>query len=316
LGARHGVSGLQGVPLHSPPDTRIEDRMAVELVAALIVLLVLLWWPGNVSGLRQFGWYRGWLRVLDFVEGGGRVALALILPVVACALVAWFLQGRVYALAALAFAVLILFYTFGPRELESDFESVLREDDVVARVVAAQNLRSVPGGAPRAFTSAELVEAAVTAALRRRFGVLFWFFLLGPAGALGYRLAWITADTDDEHVDPRTRYAARRFALVLDWIPAHLMVLAMALVSDFDAVIGTWRRWHAHPARSPWELDPNFLAAVARSGVDADIVAGDGVTTDVRDPVVELADARRLMLRVLIVWLAVVALIVLAGWVA
>ena len=31
---------------------------------------------------------------------------------------------------------------------------------------------------------------------------------------------------------------------------------------------------------------------------------------------VELADARRLMLRVLIVWLAVAALIVLAGWVA
>jgi AmpE protein len=33
------------------------------------------------------------------------------------------------------------------------------------------------------------------------------------------------------------------------------------------------------------------------------------------DPIEELADARRLMFRVLIVWLAVVALIVLAGWV-
>ncbi|MGH8116221.1 MAG: hypothetical protein ACREPJ_02755, partial [Rhodanobacteraceae bacterium] len=77
------------------------------------------------------------------------------------------------------------------------------------------------------------------------------------------RLAWTTSET----ADPRTRSAARRFALALDWIPAHLMVLAMALVSNFDAVN-------------------------------------------------ELADARRLMQRVLIVWLAVVALIVLAGWVA
>jgi AmpE protein len=179
--------------------------------------------------------------------------------------------------------------------------------------VAAQNLRSVPEGAPRSFTSAELVEAAVMAALRRRFGVLFWFFLLGPAGALAYRLAWVTADSDDR-IDPRTRHAARRFAFALDWIPAHLMVLAMALVSDFDAVVGTWRRWHGHPARAPWELDPGFLAAVARSGVDADIVAGDGPIADIHDPLVELADARRLMLRVLIVWLAVVALIVLAGW--
>jgi len=287
--------------------------MAVELVAALIVLLVLLLWPGNVAGLRQFGWYRAWLDVLDFAEGGGRVALAMVLPVIACALIAHFIQHWIFALAALAFAVLILFYTFGPRELESDFESVLKEDDVVARVVAAQNLRSVPDGAPRSFTSAELVEAAVMAALRRRFGVLFWFFLLGPAGALGYRLAWITADSD-ERVDPRTRHAARRFAFALDWIPAHLMVLAMALVSDFDAVVGTWRRWHGHPARTPWELDPGFLAAVVRSGVDADIVPGDGPIADIHDPLVELADARRLMLRVLIVWLAVVALIVLAGW--
>jgi AmpE protein len=289
--------------------------MAVELVAALIVLLVLLLWPGNVAGLRQFGWYRAWLDVLDFAEGGGRVALAMVLPVIACALIAHFIQHWIFALAALAFAVLILFYTFGPRELESDFEAVLKENDPIARVAAAANLRSLHDGAPRAFTAAELVEAAVTASLRRRFGVLFWFFLLGPAGALGYRLAWITADSDPKRVDPRTRHAARRFALALDWIPAHLMTLAMAMVSNFDAVIGAWRAWHAQPSRSMWELDPDFLGAVARSGVNADIEAGDGLTLDTHDPIAELADARSLMLRVLIVWLAVVALIVLAGWV-
>src|SRR5690242_14509994 len=286
--------------------------MAVELVAALIVLLVLLLWPGNVAGLRQFGWYRAWLDVLDFAEGGGRVALAMVLPVIACALIAHFIQHWIFALAALAFAVLILFYTFGPRELESDFEAVLKENDPVARVAAAANLRSLPDGAPRAFTAAELVEAAVMASLRRRFGVLFWFFLLGPAGALGYRLAWVTTET----TDPRTRHAARRFAYALDWIPAHLMVLAMALVSNFDAVAGTWRAWHGQPGHSMENLDPDFLAAVARSSVDADIEAGDGPSTDTHDPLIELADARRLMLRVLIVWLAVVALIVLAGWVA
>ncbi|HLI17981.1 MAG TPA: regulatory signaling modulator protein AmpE [Rhodanobacteraceae bacterium] len=286
--------------------------MAIELVAALIVLLVLIVWPGNVANLRQFGWYHRWLAALDFAEGGGRVALALVVPVGVCAVIAHFLQGWVLALAALAFAVLILFYSFGPRELESDFDAVLKADDTVMRVVAAQHFRSVPDGAPRAFTAPELVEAAVMASLRRRFAVLFWFFLLGPAGALGYRLAWITTDADD----PRTRSAARRFANALDWIPAHLMVLAMALVSNFDAVTGTWRAWHGQPGHSMENLDPGFLAAVARSGVNADIEAGDGPSTDTRDPVIELADARRLMLRVLIVWLAVVALIVLAGWLA
>lgn len=292
------------------------DPMAVELVAALLVLLVLMLWPGNVAQLRGFGWYRAWLGVLDFAEGGGRVALALVLPVVVCALVAHFVGGLAYGLAGLIFAVLTLLYTFGPRELEGDFEAVLQAGDDAARERAAMKLRSMPGGAPRAFNAAELVEAAVSASLRRRFGVLFWFFLLGPAGALGYRLAWVTAMAGEGRVDPRTRHAARRFALALDWVPAHLMALAMALVSDFDAVVGTWRRWHGAPGRSAWDFDPGFLVAIARSGVEADIEAGDGVVMDAHDPIAALADARRLMSRVLVVWLALVALIVLAGWVA
>lgn len=286
--------------------------MAIELVAALLVLLVLIVWPGNVAGLRRFGWYQRWLGVLDFVEGGGRVALGLLLPVVVCALVVHFLRGWMFALTGFVFAVIVLFYALGPRELETDFDAVLLDDDPAAREAAAGGLRSEPDGAPRAFTAAELVEAAVMAALRRRFAVLFWFFMLGPAGALGYRLAWVTT----ESADPRTRSAARRFANALDWIPAHLMVLAMAMVSNFDAVIGAWRAWHQAPGHVAGDLDPAFLATVARSGVDADVTAGDEASTDTRDPLVELADTRRLLLRVLIVWLAVVALLVLAGWVA
>lgn len=286
--------------------------MAIELVAALVVLLVLIVWPGNVARLRGFGWYRRWLALLDFAEGGGRVALALVVPVVACALLAHWLEGRVFALASLVFAVLVLFYTFGPRELEGDCNAVVGAADAATGEAAAAELRSVPDGAPRAFTAPELVEAVVMASLRRRFGVLFWFFLLGPAGALGYRLAWVTTTTDD----PRTRHAARRFGDALDWIPAHLMVLAMAMVSNFDAVTGAWRSWHGEPGHSMADLDPAFLAAVARSGVDADVVAGDGATVDTHDPVTEFIDARRLMQRVLVVWLAVVALIVLAGWLA
>jgi AmpE protein len=289
--------------------------MAIALVAALIVLLVLTLWPGNVAGLRRFGWYRAWLASLAFAEGGGRVALAVAVPVVACAVLQHFIAGWFYAFAGLVFAVLMLFYTSGPRELEHDFQGVLRAPDPAARAAAATCLRSVPDGAPRAYTAAELVEAAVQASLRRRFGVLFWFFLLGPAGALGYRLAWEAALAQDERVDPRTRHAARRFADALDWIPANLMVFALALVSNFDAVIGAWRAWHRAMPRGAWEPNAEFLIAVARSGVAADLVASGDAATVVRDPVAELADTRRLMLRVLVVWLAVVALIALAGWV-
>lgn len=290
--------------------------MAIRLVAALIVLL-LAFSQVDFTRVRNFAWFRSWLAQLRFAEGGGRIAIALALPVIVCALIQRTLYGWGFGAAGVVFAALILIYTLGPREPEADIDAVLTAPDAPARESAAQELRDDAGAAPLPFTSPALVEAAVLAGLRRRFGVLFWFFLIGPVGALLYRLAQVAANDGGGELDLRARDGARRFAAALDWLPAHLMVLAMALVSDFEAVLHAWRAWHAQPGRSPWELEPGFLAAVARSGVDADIEAGDGgAVADVSDPLEELADARRLLIRVLVVWLAVVALIVLAGWVA
>ena len=287
--------------------------MAIRLVAALIVLL-LAFSQVDFTRVRDFSWFHTWLAQLRFTEGGGRIAIALAVPVIVCALIQRALYGWGFGAAGVIFAVLVLIYTL--REPEGDIDAVLTASDLPAREAAAQNLRDDASAAALPFTSPALVEAAVLAGLRRRFGVLFWFFLIGPAGALLYRLAHVAAG-DGGELDLRARDGARRFAAALDWIPAHLMVLAMALVSDFEAVLHAWRAWHMQPGRSPWELEPGFLAAVARSGVDADIEAGDGgVVADIGDPLEELADARRLLIRVLVVWLAVVALIVLASWVA
>lgn len=286
--------------------------MTIELVAALVALGILMVWPGNVQHLRQFHWYQRWLAALDFVEGGGRVTLGLVPPVVLCALIAYFLHGGLRILAGLAFAIVVLLYSFGPRELEPDFDAIRDADDAATRMAAAGRLRAAPEDAPRAFTAPELAEAVAVASLERRFGVLFWFFLLGPAGALGYRLAWVSTDSDD----PRTRSAARRFARALDWIPAHLVVLAMAMVSNFEATIRAWRAWHAQPGRSLWDLDPGFLAEIARSGAGVGFEADSEPGPDMPDPGGAFAAARRLMQRVLVVWLAVVALIVIAGWIA
>ena len=289
--------------------------MAIRLVAALIVLL-LAFSSRELVRWRDFGWFRTWLARTHFAVGGGRIALAMALPVVACALVQGALRGWGFGIASAAFAVIVLLYTCGPREPEADIDAVLAAEDGPAREEAAQNLREETNAGPLPFTAPAVVEAAVLAGLRRRFGVLFWFFVLGATGALLYRLTRIAA-SDSAALDLRARDAARRFAAAMDWLPAHFMVLAMALVSDFEAVLRAWRDWHAQPGRSPWELEPGFLAAVARSGVDADIEAGDGgAVADTGDPLEELADARRLLIRVLVVWLAVVALIVLAGWVA
>ena len=288
--------------------------MALRLLAVLIAL-VIAWSVPQLARWRDDRWFRGWVNRLGDTSGAGRVAIVLLVPVLACGILGGILHSLpFFDLGWLAFSVLVLVYALGPREIENDIDAVLRAPDTLRRDEAVASLRH--DDAPLGWFAPVLVEAAFYGALRRRFGVLFWFFILGPAGALGYRLAQTLARDAALALDTATRTAARRVADALDWVPAHLMVFAMALVSDFDAVMGAWKAWHRTSGSPRSRLDPDFLGAVARAGVDADVEAGDGYVQDVSDPIAELEDARRVIRRVLIVWLAVVAVIVLAAWFA
>jgi AmpE protein len=288
--------------------------MALRLLAVLIAL-VIAWSVPQLARWRDERWFRSWVSRLGDTSGAGRVAIILLVPVIACAIIAGILRALpFFDVAWLLFAVVVLVYCLGPREIESDIDAITRATDTLRRDEAVTALQS--GADPLPWFAPALVEATFFAALRRRFGVLLWFFLLGPAGALGYRLAQSLARDASLALDADARSAAQRLADALDWMPAHLMVFAMALVSDFDAVMGAWRHWH-HQSGSPRSrLDPDFLGAVARAGVDADVEAGDGYAQDVSDPIAELEDARRVIRRVLVVWLTVVAVIVLAAWFA
>ena len=158
------------------------------------------------------------------------------------------------------------------------------------------------------FAAENLVAATFDSALVRWFGVLFWFALLGPSGALLYRLAQLLAATPaGEDSTP-----ARKFAALLDWLPAHLMALALALASNFDAVFSAWRDYHRAHAHGYTNLDLGFLDAIGRASVVAD-VAADG-QADAQSPLVALDDAMVLVRRVLVIWLTLMALVVLGGF--
>lgn len=113
------------------------------------------------------------------------------------------------------------------------------------------------------------------------------------------------------------RRAAHRVANALDWLPAQLLVFTLAIVGHWEAVIGAWRRWHQHADPTSWySQEPGFLGAAAQADVLQDMEAGDGYTDQRTDPIGELLRLRSALLRALLVWLSVVALIVIGGWLA
>jgi AmpE protein len=287
--------------------------MAIRLLVILIALGLLHVMP-QLARWRGDGWFRRWVAQLADTSGSGRVLLALLLPIALCALL-WWLLGHLLLgdLLQMLFSLVVLLYCFGPRDFEADLEAILKAPDGASREAAAQAL--VDDGDTVSWNAAALGVAITYAALRRRFGALLWFVLLGPVGALLYRLAQMLGRDDTLRLDPGSRTTARYVANALDWPAAQLLTFTLAIVGHWEAVIGAWKRWHSQAAATSWySVGPGFLGAAAQADVLIDIEAGDGYAEEHSDPLVELVRLRSALLRALLAWLSVVALIVLGGW--
>ena len=108
-----------------------------------------------------------------------------------------------------------------------------------------------------------------------------------------------------------------------------LMTLALALVGNFDTVLGAWRE----SGGASFDVRKPFLGAVAQASVKCELAEEAADYADdtsaaaeaglVPPPVPatsgevpELRDAMSMVWRSLLVWLAVLALFVIAGWVS
>lgn len=295
--------------------------MSITLVAVVVALVLGHVAPGLVVSLRQFEWYRHWLQWLDlrFPEGSVwrnryGIGIALAPPLLLVLLVQWAVATPLLGLPALAFGILALVYAWGPRDLDLDVGAIVDAPDAATRRAAIAHL--LPGDS--AATGPALVDAVFGNALRRWFGVLFWFLLLGPFGALLYRLTALAVDGRLTPLLPApTLSGAKGLLSILDWPVAQLVTLSMALVGNFDAVFNAWRA----AAGGSFQLDIGFLGAAGRASVrcelaeEAEEYAHEGMVQAMRE-LPELHDAMSLVWRILLLWLAVLAMFVIAGWVS
>lgn len=290
--------------------------MSATLIAVVLALVAGHFLP-QLGGLRRFDWVDAWFSRLSAMGAAwfsSRFALLLSLgvPVALVGLTHSLLSDWWFGLPGFAFAVIVLFYCWGPRDLDQDVETAASAEDPDTREAALQAL--LPSLDEPPLRAAERV---FTAALQRWFAVLLWFLLLGPAGALLYRLAHV-AEANSSLPDAQ-REAAIRLRAVLEWPAAHLMCLALAVVGNFDTVLLSWRAWHARQGGFP-QLDSGFLREAASASVATELVEAredDSTTADsTADPVADaLRDALSLAWRCMLAWLALLAVFLIAGFV-
>lgn len=291
----------------------------IVIVASLLLERMVGQWQ-HLRRMEWFARYRRWLFGVapeNWGDGLPGVMLVLLPVLIAMLLVHWAVHGAVFGLMELLLSVAVVTYCLGPESFNERIDAYLDACEAHDRDEARRIAESLVGG-PVSENLHQQSQSVATAVLyegnMRIFAVLFWFMLIGPAGALLYRCAAFLAGEAATLEKPRLARAAEQTFAVLDWAPARLLSLSFFLAGSFDDAMHAWRRVTAA------EQD---LAESNRSVV---IVTGCGAMRhDVDDAFDEsehgdaydlywVRAARGLVLRSVVVWVTVVALLTMAGW--
>ncbi|MDD1014358.1 regulatory signaling modulator protein AmpE [Pseudomonas rubra] len=272
---------------------------------SFLVLLLVLWFE-KFSALRQRLQRDGFfVTELVRLERDGRrhpwwvLTILVVLPVALLALLLHVLEPVAYGLLALPVHLLVLIYCLGRGDIKAaqgPFRDAWRRGDEQAAVHVAE--RDLGLSADNAQALLERVQANLLwQAYQSFFAVIFWYFLLGPAAALAYRLLALTA----EHArTPVLRDHALQLRHAFDWAPVRVLGASFALVGNFVVVsrvmLHELLNWHISAA--------GLIEAVGR--VAGDLPAGS-------EGLLSLDNLWELLLRSAVLWYACFALWTVLG---
>lgn len=262
----------------------------------------------HLHDLRDLSWFEHYSRVLynfvRFDNGVLKLVLILALPLVVIGLLQFVLYEILFGLPGFVFGIVVLIYCLGPACLSSDIEAYLDarslgDDDEALHYAGALTERAA-STVPDQQTS-DVTRAILHSANERIFAVLFWFVLLGPVGSVAYRLSTNISkqDRDLEMV----RFDANLLQAIMAWLPARMLAMGYALTGHFDGALRAYQN-------RPYETD------MAIANHDVLVAAGLGALRDseVTDEISCIQAARDLVTRAIVVWIAVLALLTMGGW--
>lgn len=262
---------------------------------------------------RYFDWFDrqqlpGWLR-----EGLSGVIILLAPPLLGIALLQGLFDNSLFGIPGALFAGLVLLLSFGPQDLDDQIsrytEAKERVDEQEARTIAEAVLGEVP---PEKDTECALAlsDTVFHQANQRIFAVIFWFILLGPLGAVFYRLATYLPKSPKAVHDVAFFHDGCQLIALLDWLPSRLTAAAYAVAGSFEDALEGWRDYQRTRHEEIDDGPDSFLIRVGRGAMrweDEDQMEANG-------PAFYLPRAAMgLVWRSLFVWLILAGLVFVAG---
>ena len=200
--------------------------------------------------LFRFNWFnayankmREWGSKLKVTEGYVGVAWLLLPLLIAFGILCAILCLIGGVVMGWLLSLLVLIYCLGPQSFYQRVKAYFAEANTNQPEAAEKNLKALmPTSEEKDLGFRSVTKLIMFLFNQSIFAVLFWFIVLGPWGALLYRvIALINEYADQEnHKASSMAKPAQFFLDLLDWIPVRILGLIYCLVGNFAPTFNYW----------------------------------------------------------------------------
>ena len=277
----------------------------------------------SVESLRKFDWfihYSDWMRqkLTQWSIRNDTVILLIILfiPVSVVAVVYQQLDNLL-SLLGFVFNVAVFVFCIGPRDVHNRankyVEALERGEQTEADHLAAEIFEDQPQPEDESQLIRKINEILLIGANNNFLGMVFWFVILGPVGAVIYRLNLVLLKSlnkplpEENAAEYNGFYQSTQLLFsILNWLPSHITAITYAVTGSFVDAIHQWKIHKSYDHLDP-DAANNMLIDTGFGAIqlDTENKVFDGQT---------IYDILGLCRRTIIFWITAIAILTLAGW--
>lgn len=282
----------------------------------IIIGLAIEHFVGVADEIRRFAWferYINWLEIrcagYPFWNSVLGVIVTMSGPLLLVALITRGLSELFYPLSLL-FALGVFIYSLGPKYLNPQLDDLISALDDEDETLIQELLSEFSVRQDSLQPDQKLIENILLQANERIFGILFWFIIMGPFGAIMYRTTCILWKRQ-KGIHGNYSDAAGDLYNILNWPTARLMALGNALMGNMVDAIEAWREAEGQSLT----VNENVICASGLGALNFQHPDyEEEMITNTR--IYWLRSLQSLLNRNLVTWLMILGLMTLSGWMA
>ena len=260
---------------------------------------------------RYVSWLRAKLPIFSFQTG----SVTLIIVIAGVLFSVWLVSAmlaNVLSLFGFIFGIAVLVFMIGPRDLDEDVQNIntaFENKDYQAANEYASKLCGRTISEPPMQLAQTVKEEVFLQANTRLLGVFFWFILLGPVGAVLFRLSCLLKENEKNNNDEFAEAAQELYKIII-WLPSRICVLSYAVAGNFVDTMSYW-----NGISDLWLRDSEEFIVVSGVGSLRYEQRTDSTQHDDDEPDISgIQHALSLVKRAVIVWVVLLGLLTVTGW--